>query len=168
MLDGLERSAGLAANTINAPPLDVPGLRRDWEALKLELAKLPPRSIPPVEMVAGTWEQIRGEARVQGRSIFEVSSVMALSAVGTLPERVYWLSQAAKLAGERTSYVLAGPLLSHYRQTLTDIRDSGFARYWSSQFRPYLRAAAAQFSPERGSWTERVLKNRSKEDISEE
>ena len=161
MLDVLERSAGLAAKTINSPPLDVAGLRRDWEALKLELAKLPPRTIPPVEMITGTWDQITREARAQGRSVFEMSSVMALSAVGTLPEKVYWLSRAAKLAGERTGYVLAEPLLSHYRGTLTDIREAGFAKYWASQFRPYLRSAATQFSPERSSWTERVLESHS-------
>ena len=168
MLDGLEQSAGLAANTINSPPLDVASLRRDWEALKLELAKLPPRTIPPVDMITGTWDEITREARAQGRSVFEMSSVMALSAVGTLPEKVYWLSQAAKLAGERTGYVLAGPLLSHYRQTLTEIGETGFTRYWTSQFRPYLLAAANQFSPKRGSWTERLLKKQSKKSPGEE
>jgi hypothetical protein len=157
MLDALERSAGQAANSINAPPLDVEGLRKDWAALKLELGKLPPNKIPPVAMVTGTWDQINLEAKRQGRSVFEMSTVIALSTVGTLPEKVYWLSQAAKIAGERTGYVLAGPLLSHYRQTLTRIREVGFTRYWISQFRPYLRSAAAQFAPEQDSWTERTL-----------
>ena len=55
--------------------------------------------------------------------------------------------------------MLAGPLLSRYRGTLTDIREAGFVQYWAAQFRPYLRSAAARFSPERGSWTERVLQN---------
>lgn len=157
MLDAIERSAGLAANTINTPPLDVKSLRNDWAALKLELVKLPPKKIPPVEMVMGTWDQITREAQRQGRSVFEISTVMALSTVCTLPEKVYWLSQAAKIAGERAGYVVAGPLLLHYRRTLTNIREEGFTPYWISQFRPYLRSAAAQFTPERNSWTERVL-----------
>ena len=161
MLDALERSAGQAASTINAPPLDVAGLRKDWAALKLELAKLPPKKIPPVEMVTGTWEQITSEAKRQSRSVFEMSTVMALSTVGALPEKVYWLSQAAKVAGERTGYVFAGPLLSHYRQTLTSIREAGFTRYWISQFRPYLMSAALQFTPDRDSWTERKLQKNS-------
>ncbi len=161
LLDALEQSSGLAANTINAPPLDLAGLRKDWEALKPELAKLPPKKIPPVALVVEIWDQITLEAKRQGRSVFEMSTVMALSTVGTLPEKVYWLSQAAKVAGQRTGYVLAGPLLSHYRDTLTCIRKAGFTQYWISQFRPYLRSAAAQFTPEQGSWTERVLQKRS-------
>ena len=168
MLDALQRSAGLAANTINAPPLEVAGLRKDWKALKMELAKLPPNKIPPVETVAGTWAQITVEAQRQGRSVFEISTVMALSTVGTLPEKMYWLSRAARVAGERTGYVFAGPLLAHYRQTLTNIRKTGFTRYWISQFRPYLRSAAAQFTPERDSWTERVLQKSPYESTPEE
>ena len=42
--------------------------------------------------------------------------------------------------------MLAGPLLSHYRGTLTDIREAGFVKYWAAQFRPYLRSAAAQIA----------------------
>ena len=160
LLDAIEGSAGLAATAINSPPLDVKSLRADWAALKLELAKLPPKKIPPVELVVGTWNQITQEAKRQGRSAFEISTVMALSTIGTLPETVYWLSKAAKVTGERTGYVLAGPLLSHYRETLTRIRETGFTQYWISQFRPYLQSAAAQFTPERDSWTERVLRKR--------
>ena len=160
ILDGLEKSAGIAAEAINSPPLDVSSLRRDWKAFKVELAKLPPRTIPSGKIITGTWDQITREARAQGRSVFEMSSVMALSAVGTLPEKVYWLSRSAKLAGERTGYVLAEPLLSHYRQTLIDIHKMGFTKYWATQFRPYLGAAADQFSPEKGTWTQRLLQNR--------
>jgi len=162
MLNALEQSAGRAANTINVPPLDVADLRKEWDAFKLELAQLPPKKIPALALVRGTWDQIIGEAQRQGRSVFEMSTVMAISTVGTLPEKVYWLSQAAKVAGQRTGYILAGPLLSHYRETLTRIRKAGFTRYWISQFRPYLRSAAAQFIPDRDSWTERVLRNSSK------
>ncbi len=162
MLDGLENSAGLAANTINAPPLDIAGLRQEWASLKTELAKVPPRELPSADVVTGTWRSIKQEARAQGRSTFEMSSVMALSAVGTLPETVYRLSRSALVAGETTGQMFAGPLLEHYRQTLVDIREVGFFKYWTRQFRPYLHTAAAQFSPDRGSLTERVLSFRMK------
>ncbi len=97
------------------------------------------------------------ESRAQNRSVFEMSSVMALSAVGTLPEKVYWLSRSAKLAGERTGQMFAGTLLEHYRNTLSEISDVGFLRYWTQQFRPYLQTAASQFSPQHSSLTERLL-----------
>ncbi len=157
MLDGLEQSAGKVAETINAPPLDVAGLREEWSSLKTKLRKLPPKSLPSIDSVTGTWNAITREARRQNRSTFEMSSVMALTAVGTLPEKVYWLSRSAKLAGERTGQMFAGPLLEHYGATLAEIRDIGFLKYWTRQFRPYLQTAASQFSPGRGSLTERLL-----------
>jgi hypothetical protein len=161
LLDALEGASGLGADAINAPPLDVASLRRDWAALKSELRKISPGKLPDQETVTGTWVNLKRESRVQGRSIFEMSTVMALSAAGSLPERMYRLSRSAKLAGERTGYVLAGPLLAHYRQTLAEVHRIGFAGYWITQFRPYLRSAAAQFSPGRGSWTQRILSSRS-------
>ena len=157
MLDGLEQSAGKAAETINAPPLDVDGLREEWSSLKAELRKLPPKSIPTIDSITGTWNAIAGEARRQNRSTFEMSSLMVLSAVSTLPEKIYWLSRSAKLAGELTGQMFAGPLLEHYGMILAEIREVGFIAYWRRQFRPYLQTAASQFSPERGSLTERLL-----------
>ena len=157
MLDGLEQSASKSAETINAPPLDVAGLRKEWSNLKTELRKLPPKNLPSIESVTGSWDAIVREARRQNRSTFEMSSVMALSAVGTLPEKAYWLSRSAKLAVEWTGQMFAGPLLEHYGTTLAEIRDVGFLNYWTRQFRPYLQTAASQFSPGRGSLTERLL-----------
>ena len=36
MLDGLERTSSRLAATINTPPLDVTGLRQEWEAIRDE------------------------------------------------------------------------------------------------------------------------------------
>jgi len=163
LLDAMEKSSGIAADAINAPPLDVASLRSDWTALKVELQRLPPPKIPTAATVTDTWTAIKHEAKAQGRSVFEISTVIALSAVGSLPEKVYWLSRSARVAGERTGVRLGGPLLVHYRGTLSEIRKMGFTRYWITQFRPYLRSAASQFSPEKGSGTQRILSSRAKQ-----
>jgi hypothetical protein len=44
-----------------------------------------------------------------------------------------------------------------YRQTLGEMRQLGYVAYADRQLRPYLRAAAAQFSPNRLTLTERLL-----------
>jgi hypothetical protein len=54
--------------------------------------------------------------------------------------------------------MLAGGLLDHYSRTLSDIRERGFAAYWAEEFRPYMRAAAEQFSPAHRSLTDRWLR----------
>src|SRR3989454_6837393 len=49
MLDGLERSAGRLASTINTPPLDVAALRQEWDSIRRDLAKIPPKNIPGIK-----------------------------------------------------------------------------------------------------------------------
>jgi hypothetical protein len=96
-------------------------------------------------------------AQQQERSVFEVSSVMAMSAIADIPQKTRWLSASARHAAGRTGSIMAGALLDHYRSTLTEIRNTGYLPFAVRQFRPYLYAAASQFSPGRRSLTERIL-----------
>lgn len=158
LLDGLEETAGRAADVFNAPPLDVPGLRREWQAFRSSALKIPPRNLPSAELVRRHWDELRAEAAAQGRSVFALSSMMALGAVSRAPDQLLRLTRAANRAVWHTGQLLAGGLLEHYSQTLRDIRERGYAAYWTEQFRPYLRAAAGQFSPLHRSLTDRWLR----------
>jgi hypothetical protein len=157
ILDGLERTSARLAATVNAPPLDVPALRREWQAIRREAASIAPANLPSRETLAGLWTQLKKESARQNRSVFEMSSMLALSAVGKLPERLRWLSASATLAAGRTGQVFAAALLEHYTQTLNEIRQVGFVSYAIRQFRPYVAAAVVQFSPKRRSLTERLI-----------
>jgi hypothetical protein len=46
LLDGLEKTSDHLAQTLNLPPVDVHGLRREWEKLKEELQGIPPKNLP--------------------------------------------------------------------------------------------------------------------------
>lgn len=133
ILDGLERTAGRAADAINTPPIDVAGLRAEWAAIRDEAKTIP---LPRVD---AAWQDLKLTAAQQGRSIFEVSSLIAVNAIG------------------RTGRLCATALLEHYRDTLAEIRRTGYLAYWVREFRPYLRAAAAQFLPRKRTLTERLL-----------
>ena len=157
MLDGLERTSSRLAATINAPPLDVAGLRREWEALRAEARGLQPPRLPSRETIGQLWAQLKAESARQDRSIFETSSVMAVSAVRAVPERVRWLSASARVTATRGGSILAAALLDHYRQTLGEIQEVGYLVYVHRQFRPYVRAAVGQFSPKRRTLTQRAI-----------
>ncbi|MEE9217783.1 MAG: hypothetical protein V3U98_01810 [Acidobacteriota bacterium] len=157
ILDGLEQTSGKLADTVNTPPLDVASLRRDWRELRDRARRIPPSRLPTAERLRAQWRDLRQAAASQQRSVFEVSSLMALSAAQRLPESLWWLSRSAALAARCTGQMFAGPLLDHYSTTLEEIRARGFLRYWKEQFEPYLRAAAAHFSPRRPTLTERIL-----------
>jgi len=85
---------------------------------------------------------------------------MALAAVRELPENARRLSRMAQVSGRRAGEVLASGLLDHYRESLAEIHDVGYIRYWLREFRPYLNGAVRQFSIRQVSTTERLLNYR--------
>ena len=157
MLDGLERTSSRLAATVNTPPLDVASLREEWQALREEVSHLPQASLPSLESIGTVWADLKAESARQERSIFETSSVMAVSAARALPGGVRWLSASARVGVARTGQVFAAALLDHYRQTLREIQQVGYLTYAGRQFRPYVRAAADQFSPKHLTLTQRLL-----------
>src|SRR5687767_7300487 len=95
MLDGLERTSSRLASTINTPPLDVAGLRQEWDAIRRDARSLQPASLPTGEAVTAAWTELRETSRQQNRTLFETSSMMALSAVRALPDSARWLTSSA-------------------------------------------------------------------------
>jgi hypothetical protein len=157
VLDSLEKAAGHAAERINTPPLDVAGLRRDWRDIRARFARVPAAMRPSVGNLERQWADLKETAAGQQRSVFELSSLLALSAVTELPSSISRLARATRVAARTTGAVAAEALLGHYTRTLADIREQGLRAWWTRQFRPYLKGAAAQFQPRRRSWTERFL-----------
>jgi hypothetical protein len=160
ILGGLEKTTGHLAMALNVPPVDVAGLRKEWETLQSALRSIPPDRLPAVDRLEGTWEQLRASAQTQNRTVFAVASLMAVSSLSHIPANLLWLSKAARSAGRRTTGIVGGALLDHYSKALGDIAETGFTSYWKGEFRPYLRAAAEQFVPEHRSLTERLFRRR--------
>jgi hypothetical protein len=157
LLDGLERTSARAASTLNTPPLDVAGLRKEWDGIRETARALQPASLPSRETIGRLWRDLKSESEKQNRSVFETSSMMAVSAVRSVPDGLQWLSASTKAGAKRTGRVFAATLLDHYRETLREIQQTGYGRYAVQQFRPYVRAAAGQFSPKRRTLTERLI-----------
>ena len=157
LLDGLEKTSSRLAATINTPPLDVEGLRQEWAGIREEARALQPASLPSGETIRAVWDQLKEESKRQNTTVFETSSMMAVSAVRALPEGVRWLSTSARVGAARTGQVFAAALLDHYKQTLNEIQRTGYLAYASQQLRPYVHAAVRQFSPQHRTLTERLL-----------
>lgn len=158
VLGGLERTSDHMATTLNLPPVDIASLRREWEKLKVEMADIPPRNVPSLERIESVWENLRSTAKAQGRTVFGMSSLLAVSTIAHVPANVVWLSRAARSAVRRTGRVLGDAVLDHYTEALGEIARTGFFEYWAREFRPYLKAAAEQFAPGHETLTERWLK----------
>ena len=157
LLDGLERTSGRVAQTINTPPLDVPALREEWSAIREEVRSLAPERLPTGESLIALWAELKSESARQEKSIFETSSMLALSAVRGLPQGARWLGASAVTGAARTGQVLAASLLEQYRATLREVREVGYTTYAVRQIGPYVRAAMSIFAPGRSTLTARVL-----------
>ena len=160
LLDGLERTSGRLAGTVNMPPLNVKDLREEWAQFRTDAIRIPGAILPSPARLRSQWKELQDEAVAQNRSVMELSSAIALSALRQLPEDSRWLSAAVRVGSRRAGEVVARGFLDHYRTTLAEIREIGFAHYWLRELRPYLSGAARQFLPERLSSTERFLKKR--------
>ena len=157
LLHGLERTSSRLAATINTPPLDVAGLREEWEAVREEARRLPPASLPSRDTIGRVWAQLTTESARQDRSVFETSSMVAIAAARALPNGVRWLSASTRVGATRTGHIFAAALLEHYTQTLSEIQQVGYLAYAGRQCQPYVRAAVDQFSPKRRTLTQRLL-----------
>jgi hypothetical protein len=157
LLAGLERSSGQLAESVNTPPLDVAGLRDEWGKLVAEARRLPAPQLPSASAVTRLWQELRATAEREQRSVFEVSSLLAVAAIGELPERTRVMSKAAAVVLRRGGAALSSALLDHYRQSLQQMREAGYLRYGVRQLTPYTHAAIAAFSPARSTLTDRLL-----------
>ena len=160
ILAGLENASAHLASTMNIPPLDLPGLRREWTQLKHDVQSIPV-TLPSIRDIETAWRDIQNAAKEQCQSVFIFSSLIALTTVGKVPAATLWLSRAAHSSIRRTGKVLGQPILAHYKQALAEISGLGFTEYWAREFRPYLQAAARQFAPTHKSRTERWLHRQS-------
>jgi hypothetical protein len=157
ILDGLERTSGQLATSLRYPPLDVQSLRKEWGALKSAAGTMSPKNLPTPDLLRQRWDELKHEAATQQRSVFQLSSLIALSTVRTMPTNLLKLSRSAGTATFRTGQFFAKGLLDHYANTIKEIREVGYVAYWTREFRPYLHAAAKQFSASHRSLTERLL-----------
>jgi hypothetical protein len=132
-------------------------LRAEWTRLVEEARRLPSPKLPSTTALTSLWSELRAEAEQQDRSVLELSSLIAVSAVNSLPERARSLSKSAAIIARTSSGVLSQGLLDHYRATLGEIHRTGYLTYGTRQLAPYVRAALGAFSPQRDTSTGKLI-----------
>jgi hypothetical protein len=162
VLGGLEKTSAQLADTLNMPPVTLAGVRKDWDKLKEALPTIPQANIPSLVTLESLWNKLLEASAAEHQSVFILCSTLAVGVLAELPANVFWLSRAAQTAAKRTGQLLGETLLDHYVLALNEIAHVGFGGYWKRQFRPYLQAAALQFTPASESTTERLLGSRRK------
>ena len=134
LLGVLEGTAGRTARLIDLPPLEVEELKTSLEELRGEASEL-----PSPEELARVYRALRIQSAREDSSMLEVSSGVGLA----------FLLSAKNVS--RTH------LVAPYQEDWQPLRDEGFAAYATRVGRPYARAVAGHFHPERETYTEHYL-----------
>jgi hypothetical protein len=135
LLSALEGTSGVLADTVDVPPLNVAGARASWQELRRQTAYL-----PDARGLEEIFSQLRLAARREGRSVMEISSVVALGAVR---------------AGVRLGNA---HVFDYYRGALRTIADEGLVSFLYRTTTPYLRRARSHFDPGSITLSERLLR----------
>jgi hypothetical protein len=133
LLDTLEETSGLVAESLDVPPLNVAEMRASWQDLRRQVEEL-----PDTGHLAQLHAEMQQVAEQEGRSLRSLSSLLAAGALR---------------AGVRTGQV---HIFDYYRDALRIITTEGLAVYTRRVTRPYLAAASRHFDPARLTYTQRL------------
>jgi DNA-binding IscR family transcriptional regulator len=134
LLDTLEGTSGLVAESLDAPPLNVDAMRASWQELRQHTTEL-----PDAHRLADLYAELRQVAEREGHSLRSVSSLLAAGALR---------------AGVKTGQV---HIFDYYQGALRTIAREGLAVYARRVTRPYLVVAKGHFDPNTITYTERLL-----------
>ena len=134
LLGVLEGASGRTARLIDLPPLELEELKTSLDELRGEVSDLPSQ-----EELARVYRGLRIQSARERRSVLEVSSGIGLA----------FLLSARNVS--RTH------LVAPYQEDWQPLREEGFAAYATRVGRPYARAVAGHFHPERETYTEHYL-----------
>jgi hypothetical protein len=137
LLTALEGTSGVLADTVDVPPLNVPSVRTSWQELQRQAAELPDAA--DLEKI---FAALQLAARQEGRSILEISSMVALGAVRT----------GLKLGNVH--------IFDYYRRALRTIVEEGLLSFLRRTSTPYLKRAGSHFDPRSSTYSERLLRRR--------
>jgi hypothetical protein len=134
LLDTLEDTSGLAADSLDVPPLNVEDMRTTWQYLRRHTTEL-----PDADRLADLYAGLRDVAQQEGRSLRTLSSMIAAGAAR---------------AGVHMGQV---HIFDYYEGALGTIAKESLAAYSRRVTMPYLNVARRHFDTKTISHTERLL-----------
>ncbi|MBN1422582.1 MAG: zf-TFIIB domain-containing protein [Planctomycetes bacterium] len=146
--------SGSVADAFDLPPLDPKSLREQVARIRDEAVRLKDHvRIDPPD-IGRLWDDMREIATNEDRSLLEVSSAIAMGALGRAGKAGQAVLTGAGV-GARMAYE---NLFGYYRDSIAEIHRKGYYFYLSERARPYVRAALRHLQRSNPSWTEKFLR----------
>jgi hypothetical protein len=156
LLASLERASGMLAETVDTPPLTVAELKKSVEKLREEAARIDLTKVVSAEDVAAVWKEIEATARLEGRSLLEVSGAIAMMSFSQLVRAGKGAYGSVKVGFD----LVQDNFIEHYFQAIRRIHEKGYYETVLETYEPYVRGLAYLFEPTTESTTERLLKGK--------
>jgi hypothetical protein len=135
LLDVLENTTGIAAETLDTPPLSVSDMRRSWKDLRDKAA-----SLPDADRLVAFYAAMQQVAKQENTSIHSLSNSIGAAAVR---------------AGIQTGHLY---ILDFYIASLRTITAEGLTKYTRRVTLPYRTVAVSHLDPICLTYTERFLR----------
>ncbi len=134
LLQRLETSSSVLADTIDVPPLTVKDARASFESLRRQA-----NDLPSSDELALIFRELQATAQKEGRSVSEVSAALA---------------GAAARAG---IHLGSTHIFDFYKESLSAIQQEGMLRFLLRSSTPYVKRAGGHFDPRTPTYTDRAV-----------
>lgn len=155
LLEQIADFSGRTAAAFDQPPLSVEGLRETVRQTREALARINIAEVLPATDLRALWDDLHATARRQGVSAFRLSGLVTLASL----DKVGKLGSGALSTVQVTGTLLNRHVFAHYRSVLSSVERRGFYASLAASSRPYLQAAWGNFSPQRRTLTEELLRS---------
>jgi hypothetical protein len=156
LLGAIQDASRQSAVAINTPPLsraELAALARDLTASYGAMFSTSRRLLPEFETL---WTRMERLARRENVSLAQLGGIMTVDVARWGRKGV----GAVLAVGTASSALFGEKILVSYAETLDQVAEQGVGHYLSYNLRPFLKAAAAHFDPDRLTWTEGRLGGR--------
>jgi len=114
------------------------------------------REMLPESEMNRLWNEIHEAARLEGRSVFEVSSALGMMVYNQLARVGHGAVGSVKVGFD----LLNDNVLEYYASSLAEMHRKGYYQSILEASGPYLTGLALLFQPSRETYTEKVLKGK--------
>lgn len=156
LVAALNSASSRFADTMDAPPINLTGLRTTIEQLRTEINQVDPTTVIPQAEISRIWGEMEAAARQADVGLWDVSATMTMFAMNRLSLTTRGTLSTMRVAGS----LLDQHLLRHYVDALQRIGEEGLYATLAVASQPYLEAVWHNFDGSRPTWTEELVSGR--------
>ena len=155
LFEGLERSTSKFAKTIDIPPLTKDEIMENLIEMKDSILSVGSDTGKVAVDIGSVMQDFVDTATEEGKSILELSGILALEAVNKAKYAAATTVAGTKVAGD----ILYDNIFTYYGNTLAEIHKEGYASVAARTVAPYGKALVKQFDTSRKTTTEKIILN---------